>query len=80
MLKLIRHIICESLVKMQHFRQESSAIMYENIQKNTIKAITYSYIWHRTEKGLICHKYVYIYILVSHAKIENICLFILNSK
>ena len=54
---LIRHTICESLVKMQYFRQEWSSILYENTQKfNKIKenSITYVYIWHANTT-----KYVY---------------------
>ena len=41
---LIRHIICESLVKIQNFKNEWSLIMYENTQKNAIKSKSVPYL------------------------------------
>ena len=35
---LIRHTICESLVKIHHFSHEYSLIIYENNEKNAIKS------------------------------------------
>ena len=49
MCRLIGHIICDSLVKIQYFRHECSSIIYEKIpKKNRIKgcSITCSHIWH----------------------------------
>ena len=50
MCTLIKHTICESLVKMQYFRHEWSSKMYENTQKIHIKikgcSITCSHIWY----------------------------------
>ena len=35
---LIRHIICECLMKTQHLKQERSLIYGENLHKNQIKS------------------------------------------
>ena len=46
---LFKYKICESLVKIQHYRHECSSIRHENTKKhNKIKwhSITYSHIWH----------------------------------
>ena len=57
--KLIRHTICECLVKIQQFRQEWSLIMYENTQKrNKTK-----------ELSITCS-----YILIRHAICESLVL------
>ena len=52
---LIRHIICESLMEIQHFRHKWSLIMLENSQKGNkikVRSINCSDIWHTS-------KYVY---------------------
>ena len=71
MCTLIRHIICESLMKRKHFRPVCSSIMYENTQKTQSNQRTFN----NMQLHLV-HRYIKMYISIRHTFCEclvNIC-------